>query len=258
MRTPCQFAFSGIAIIVRMDLGPATMQALLTPKHSVLLLQPIYPLAGGTPYAHEAFLRLQHPDGTTLMPQDFIPAATNAGLLDKLDMLTLSQLRTQVLPTVNRFTGLLALNISPASLASRDYLHTLASPTWKNIVPSLLFELPARDFQSSLRVINYLRQAGVRFSVDLTPHDHLAPLLAVSAITSFKLRITQFTPKQLAETIALVRKHRHTATISHVENATQHRVAAEAQPDHVQGFHYATPQSKPSTALLQPPSAKSA
>ncbi len=240
------------------DLRHTILEKLLTPKHALLLLQPIYPVTGGSAYAHEAFLRLRQVNGDVLEPAEFIPAATNAGLLDKLDMLTLSQLRSQILPIANRFTGLLAVNIAADSLKSRAYLHTLASPTWTPILPHLLLELPAAAVQRSLPIITYLGRGGIRFSVDLSPQDDLSVMLGRKAISSFKLTITKFTPAQLVAITAAVRARGHTVTITQIENLPQHNVAAAAQPDHVQGFYYGEPQSKPTNAILQALKAQSA
>ena len=141
-----------------------------------IALQPIVRLPQRTVAFYEALSRVRLPDGTALLPTDYVPAAERAGAITAIDNLLLFrciQLTRQALRR-NDAVGFFS-NISHYTLQDRHFLAELAEFLEDNreLPPHLIFDIRFEalvDAADSLSpTLERIGRLGVRFSVEDLP-----------------------------------------------------------------------------------------
>ncbi|MBL8531746.1 MAG: EAL domain-containing protein [Hyphomonadaceae bacterium] len=138
-----------------------------------LHLQPIVQLPQRKTAYYEGFSRLKDATGRLILPQEFIPAAEQAGLMSTIDNVLLFRCVQIVrkLMKQDRRIGIFC-NISPTALADDMFFPQFLDFMRENrdLAGSVIFEIPqsAYDARSSVeaRAMAKLVDLGFRFSID--------------------------------------------------------------------------------------------
>ena len=144
----------------------------VTEKRIVPVFQPIRDLSSGGIFAYEVLSRLRlSDDDPVLVPAgDFIETVEEAGLIARMDYLTMERAFEEVVR--RKFSGPVFLNLSPRSLIVSDFM-----PTVEGIVRAagidpgqVVFEITERETVKNLKIlegfIQNLRLHGYRFAID--------------------------------------------------------------------------------------------
>jgi cyclic-di-GMP phosphodiesterase TipF (flagellum assembly factor) len=155
-------------------LGPIDLvrEALLESRVE-LHLQPIVQLPQRKTAFYEGFTRLKDATGRLILPQEFIPAAEQAGLMPTIDNVLLFRCVQIVrkLMKQDRRIGIFC-NISPSALADEGFFPQFLDFMRENrdLAGSVIFEIPqaSYDARSSIeaRAMAKLVDLGFRFSID--------------------------------------------------------------------------------------------
>lgn len=133
-----------------------------------LALQPVVDMANRQPVFYEALARISPTPGTRLKEAGLIvEAAERLGLIGFLDRHILS-LATAAL---RQDEGLrLSVNVSPTSIADRDWLRLFAAEVGSDIGPRLILELTesaaVHDLAAARTFVSDARSRGVRVAID--------------------------------------------------------------------------------------------
>ena len=147
-----------------------------------LYLQPILTLPQRKVRYYESMTRLRMPDGTLLLPADFIKHAEKAGMMPKIDNLMLFRC-VQVLRRLlmkNREIGLFC-NISMSTLNHPQFFPQFSQFMDANraLAPSLMLELPQEAWRSMGPIehesLAALAERGFRFSMDQVTDLRMEP-----------------------------------------------------------------------------------
>ncbi|HYD87205.1 MAG TPA: EAL domain-containing protein [Vitreimonas sp.] len=138
-----------------------------------LHLQPIVQLPQRKTAFYEGFTRLKDATGRLILPQEFIPAAEQAGLMGTIDNVLLFRCVQIVrkLMKQDRRIGIFC-NISPAALADESFFPQFLDFMRENrdLAGSLIFEIPQVAYESrssvEARAMGKLVDLGFRFSID--------------------------------------------------------------------------------------------
>jgi cyclic-di-GMP phosphodiesterase TipF (flagellum assembly factor) len=138
-----------------------------------LHLQPIVQLPQRKTAYYEGFTRLKDANGRLILPQEFIPAAEQAGLMGTIDNVLLFRCVQIVrkLMKQDRRVGIFC-NLSPSALADEQFFPQFIDFMRDNrdLAGSVIFEIPqaAYEDRSSLeaRAMGKLVDLGFRFSID--------------------------------------------------------------------------------------------
>ncbi|GAA0461037.1 hypothetical protein Ade02nite_15460 [Paractinoplanes deccanensis] len=125
-----------------------------------VLLQPIVDLATGARVGAEALSRFP---AAWNQPPDACFA--DAGLIGERDRLEILALRSAA-AHLERVPGYIAMNVSPATLLTRDCQDVLASMPLGRVVLELSEHDPVEDYDALHAVLRPLRERGMRFAVD--------------------------------------------------------------------------------------------
>ncbi len=154
-----------IEAAIRRALGDATVEA---------FYQPVVKLAGEKVAGFEALARIRMPDGSLLMPNDFIPVAEDSGLIVPLGTQVLTSACRQIAEW-NAAAGsslILSVNLSARQAARPDLGRVVlgaleqaglpASALCLELTESVLLEAA----RSTLHSLDELREAGVEIGID--------------------------------------------------------------------------------------------
>ncbi|HVV32215.1 MAG TPA: EAL domain-containing protein [Vitreimonas sp.] len=138
-----------------------------------LHLQPIVQLPQRKTAYYEGFTRLKDANGRLILPQEFIPAAEQAGLMGTIDNVLLFRCVQIVrkLMKQDRRIGIFC-NLSPSALADELFFPQFLDFMRENrdLAGSVIFEIPqaAYEDRSSIeaRAMGKLVDLGFRFSID--------------------------------------------------------------------------------------------
>jgi diguanylate cyclase (GGDEF)-like protein len=147
----------------------------------VLHYQPQISIADGTAHSVEALVRWARPDGTLLMPADFIDAAESTGLIEPLTDWVLAAALAQIVAWGPDLADVsVSVNISARNLAQPGFaegvLRTLATA---GVPPArLVLEITETallaDPETARTTLGVLDRAGVAVSIDDFGHGHTA------------------------------------------------------------------------------------
>jgi len=138
-----------------------------------LHLQPIVQLPQRKTAFYEGFTRLKDATGRLILPQEFIPAAEQAGLMTTIDNVLLFRCVQIVrkLMKQDRRIGIFC-NLSPTSLADEHFFPQFLDFMRENrdLAGSVIFEIPQASYEArtsiEARAMGKLVDLGFRFSID--------------------------------------------------------------------------------------------
>ena len=138
-----------------------------------LHLQPIVQLPQRKTAFYEGFTRLKDANGRLILPQEFIPAAEEAGLMTTIDNVLLFRCVQIVrkLMKQDRRIGIFC-NLSPAALADEHFFPQFLDFMRENrdLAGSVIFEITQAAFEGrtsiEARAMGKLVDLGFRFSID--------------------------------------------------------------------------------------------
>jgi cyclic-di-GMP phosphodiesterase, flagellum assembly factor TipF len=138
-----------------------------------LYLQPIVQLPQRKTAFYEGFTRLKDANGRLILPQEFIPAAEQAGLMGTIDNVLLFRCVQIVrkLMKQDRRIGIFC-NISPSALADEHFFPQFLEFMRENrdLAGSVIFEIPQDAYENrtsiEARAMAKLVDMGFRFSID--------------------------------------------------------------------------------------------
>lgn len=138
-----------------------------------LYLQPIVQLPQRKTAFYEGFTRLKDANGRLILPQEFIPAAEQAGLMSTIDNVLLFRCVQIVrkLMKQDRRVGIFC-NISPAALSDEQFFPQFLDFMRENrdLAGSVIFEIPQDAYENrtsiEARAMAKLVDLGFRFSID--------------------------------------------------------------------------------------------
>ncbi len=147
-----------------------------------LYLQPILTLPQRKVRYYESMTRLRTPDGTLLLPAEFLKNAETAGLMPKIDNLMLFRC-VQVLRRLlvkNREIGLFC-NIAASTLTDPEFFPQFSQFMEANraLAPALMLELPQEAWRAMGPIeqenLSALAEQGFRFSMDQVTDLRMEP-----------------------------------------------------------------------------------
>lgn len=138
-----------------------------------LYLQPIVQLPQRKTAFYEGFTRLKDSTGRLILPQEFIPAAEQAGLMSTIDNVLLFRCVQIVrkLMKQDRRIGIFC-NLSPTSLADEHFFPQFLDFMRENrdLAGSVIFEIPQASYEArssvEARAMAKMVDLGFRFSID--------------------------------------------------------------------------------------------
>lgn len=138
-----------------------------------LHLQPIVQLPQRKTVFYEGFTRLKDETGRLIMPQEFIPAAEQAGLMSTIDNVLLFRCVQIVrkLMKQDRRVGIFC-NLTPTALGDETFFPQFLDFMRENrdLAGSVIFEIPQASFEArgavEARSMAKLVDLGFRFSID--------------------------------------------------------------------------------------------
>ncbi len=147
-----------------------------------LHLQPIVTLPQRKVKYYEALARLRTPDGETIMPADFLPAAESAGVVAQIDNAMLFRCVQAVrrLMGKNREVGVFC-NIAPGTLVDPEFFPQITEFADANraIAPAFVFEFSQAAYRAMGPIesesLSALAARGFRFSLDHVGDLRLEP-----------------------------------------------------------------------------------
>src|SRR3954467_6443993 len=138
-----------------------------------LEFQPVVRLGGGQVAGAEALIRWRHPRRGTIAPNDFLPLAEEAGLIDSIGEFVLDEAvrAAATWPRTNDRPGFVSVNMVPSQLAkSGAAARMLGIVNTPGLEPRLLtVELTSGITGDSTTIeatLDELREAGVRVALD--------------------------------------------------------------------------------------------
>ncbi len=143
----------------------------------VLHAQPIFKVgaASGAPLYYEILLRMQDREGKLIPPMAFIPAAERYNLMPRLDrrvIRTVVRTLAANYPDPVHCDASFAINLSGSSIGDPDFAAFILGELQDNGLPGrcISFEITETaaiaNFANAVRLINEVKQAGCRFSLD--------------------------------------------------------------------------------------------
>jgi EAL domain-containing protein (putative c-di-GMP-specific phosphodiesterase class I) len=134
----------------------------------MLHYQPIFRMDDSMPVLHEVFARLIHPNGSLIMPGQFMPLIEHHSLSLELDLAVFRKVQTTHFNTSAGPLTPLALNISSTSLDGLDYMTEMSKQTPK-ILSKLAFEVRSQEMardNRALKLIKQIQRHGGNLAVD--------------------------------------------------------------------------------------------
>ncbi|HEX5204186.1 putative bifunctional diguanylate cyclase/phosphodiesterase [Paractinoplanes rhizophilus] len=138
-----------------------------------LVFQPVVALPSMRPVGAEALLRWHHPTLGAVRPDEFIPVAEEAGLINRIGSWVLAQACEQLADWLAKGHDVwVSVNLSPKELHAADYAGQVADVLAEHAVPAqrLVLEVTehavATDMEELIGRLTELRATGVRVALD--------------------------------------------------------------------------------------------
>ncbi|MEG2097466.1 MAG: GGDEF domain-containing protein [Pseudoflavonifractor sp.] len=150
------------------------MPAALENGEFKLYIQPKYDLVSEKIVGGEALVRWRRPDGTLMMPGDFIPLFEQSGALRRMDLYMLGRLCALLRGQLDRgpVPVPISINQSRCYMYRPDYIKALLETLAVQGVPTSLVELEITenlvytDLEKLIQILEALHQKGFRLSLD--------------------------------------------------------------------------------------------
>lgn len=231
-------------------------------KEFYAYLQPKVNLKSGKIVGAEALVRWIRPDGSRVMPDDFIPIAERNGYVTKIDFEVLDQVIAYLREAVEAGEEVVpvSVNFSRRNNEFEEFVPNILERLKANHIPSHLLEAEVTEsvFMSDLSVVennmNRLRDHGVEVSVDDfgSGYSSLNLLAKISAdtIKLDKLFLNSAGQDERGLTVIqhltrMLKCLGFTVLAEGVETEEQMDWMRRAECDVIQGYYYAKPMSIP-------------
>ena len=233
------------------------LHAAIEERRLVLHFQPVLHIGNGTVHHYEALVRMQEPDGTLVLPGEFIPAAEASGLIARIDyrVLELAFSHLAGIEAADKDISL-AVNISGAHFGDDTLFRWLARVFEEGgVTPGhMLFEITetaaVRNLLRAKAFMEPLKILGCRFALDdfgvgFTSFAHLRalPVDMVKIDGSF-VRDLSTNPENRALVKAMTEVAHSLGkqvVAEYVESAEILAVLRELKVDYAQGFYIGRP-----------------
>ncbi len=233
------------------------LHAAIEERRLVLHFQPVLHIGNGTVHHYEALVRMQEPDGTLVLPGEFIPAAEASGLIARIDyrVLELAFSHLAGIEAADKDISL-AVNISGAHFGDDTLFRWLARVFEEGgVTPGhMLFEITettaVRNLLRAKAFMEPLKMLGCRFALDdfgvgFTSFSHLRalPVDMVKVDGSF-VRDLSTNPENRALVKAMTEVAHSLGkqvVAEYVESAEILAVLRELKVDYAQGFYIGRP-----------------
>ena len=244
-------------LMQRLELEVRLRQAIAL-EELELHYQPIYDINTNMMIGFEALVRWRQPDGSLLMPVNFIPMAEDIGIIQEIDKWVMATACADAAKLVHESKRALrlSLNVSPKQLQIPDYANFVAHQLFINNLSPTQLELEVtervimqNDPQTQIN-ITALCDLGVRLSIDDfgTGYSSLAYLQKFPFKT---LKIDRGFVSQICEDPNTHRLVDTIITMAHgldmeivaegIENDQQRQLLQKQGCDHAQGYFFSYP-----------------
>ncbi len=219
--------------------------------------QPIVRLADSGVTGYEILIRWRHPQRGVLLPDQFLPAAEDSGLIETIDW-HMYRLACQAAPALLGRDRILNLNISPCHFHSRNFPRRLLDlAAWAGVAADqLCVEVTESsllsDPEAAAEILGALHEAGVRIALDdfgtgysSLSHVHRFPLRTLKIDRSF-IGPLESGPRQrstaiVSAVLSLACSLNLDVVAEGVENTAQRDVLLSMGCVHAQGFLFGRP-----------------
>ncbi|WP_272700953.1 EAL domain-containing protein [Desulfovibrio sp. Fe33] len=227
-----------------------------------VVYQPIMDLDGSDVIGFEALARWEHPERGAIPPAEFIPKAEESGLIVQLGERVLQQALRTLAGWRNETDGVddifISVNLSSKQFSRIELDKIVVALLAKYGIPPSCLRLEITESsimknpESSLRILNRLRDAGVRFSIDDfgTGYSSLAQLqqlpvdtLKVDRTFIARMRKDPEDMEIVKAVIALGRSLDLDVIAEGVESPEQICLLLDLNCNRVQGFYFHEPMS---------------
>lgn len=225
-----------------------------------LVYQPQLTLTNRSLRGFETLIRCKRPDGTTVSPADFIPAAEKSNLIIKIDDYVLHHALKEFKPLLEKKHSpyILSINVSAKNIGSPDFAQRIRQLLSESQFPAHNLEIEITEYSlaDSLDVtianIKSLRELGVQVALDDfgTGYTSIAQLikLPINLLKIDKSLIDDIevsqTIRDLVDSVIYMGHIMNCEVISEgVENEKQIDVLKKHKCDFVQGFVWGKPMS---------------
>jgi diguanylate cyclase (GGDEF)-like protein/PAS domain S-box-containing protein len=146
------------------------METALDRQEMALHYQPVVALGASQIVGFEALMRWNRPDGSVVMPNDFIPLAEETGLILSLGRWVVKEACRQASLWPDPIW--VAVNLSPAQFGDTGLVRAISEALLSSGLPARRLELEItesaflRDDENTLAVLRDLRKLGVRVTLD--------------------------------------------------------------------------------------------
>ncbi len=246
-------------LVERLDLEEK-LRSVVDNGELALQYQPIFNLETQKIAGFEALVRWPQADGSVIMPDSFIPAAENIGVIQKIDEWVLATACRETAPFLLSGDNnlCLAINISPLQLEDPGYVAFVMAQLEANQLEPRHLELEitervlVSDAETTDRNIKALTELGIRMSVDDfgTGYSSLGylkryPLHTLKIDRSFVAEMdVDDSARRLVETIILMAKGLQMDVIAEgIETKSQQVLLHELGCSQAQGYFLSRPVS---------------
>nr|MBX2804544.1 EAL domain-containing protein [Hyphomicrobiales bacterium] len=221
----------------------------------VLYYQPIFEMDSGRLTGYEALLRLPSPDGSVLMPEEFLPTAEELRLTDSIGSWVIREACRMAATWPNDL--IVSVNLSPSQFVSGELVSIVSEALQQSGLPANRLELEVTEMlllgntNETMKQLRDLKEMGVAVAMD----DFGTGYSSLSYLWKFpfdKLKIDRSFMEDCEKSghnvqtviktiIALSRELHLRVTVEGVENSDQVELLKSAIVDEVQGFYFGQP-----------------
>ena len=195
----------------------------------------------------EALIRWQHPEHGKILPDVFIPLAEEIGLIEAIDKWVVDAVFEQFALWVNQDVSVnrIALNVSPATLRSADYLAHIRRLMVKHPTPDFL-----ENTEQTLNTLNQIKALSINIALDdfgtgysSLSYLHKFPIDSLKIDMSFIKDVSQAKgTKSIVQAIIKVAKSLNLSVVAEgVESEEQLMFLYREGCELAQGFYYSEP-----------------
>ena len=228
----------------------------ITNEELEMYYQPFIEIGSGKIIGKEALLRWRHPELGLVLPDRFINMAEDSGMIFVIGEWVLRQacLQNKAWLDMGNEPGYVAVNVSARQFAHPDFEETVTKILEQTCLPPQFLELEItetmamEDAEFTLKVINRLKEMGVRLSIDDFGTGY-SSLTYLERFNADVLKIDKFFIKgvpddqkvaNIVKTIIAMAHHLGLEVLAEgVENEAQRAFLHRHGCDYGQGFYYA-------------------
>ncbi|MFZ6770850.1 two-component system response regulator [Undibacterium sp. Di26W] len=222
-----------------------------------LFYQPIIDLADFRLIGFEALLRWNHPDSGLLEPGQFVHIAEEVGLIDDIGNWVLAEALKQLSSwnEVGQGQLFMAVNVSAGQFQNEQFLKKIRDALDAYQLPAHLLEIEIteamlQDFHQSRKIVNSLREMGVRVAIDdfgsgyssIALLKHL-PVSRIKIDRSFVIALpgAERDLGMVAAILQMAKSLQLDVTAEGIETAEQARMLRELGCQTIQGYYFGHP-----------------